>query len=397
MHFPNVFTSNRRPWSGDSHPPVTMQYLQHSTHSAEKDLIWDGEKATFKGNTKLASLHCVTKSNSTVFRVMTWRREGQSLRQLRITPCVACNLSGNQCSGGCRCAIPLIESSAVENAYVELACMTCKKHATCLADMRTCNGRECYTVEKALPGSYVWFGVPKMSGPPSKLVSASDFLRVWTRESIYGVHSFVVDMHTLIPAYQQQIANGRPVVFRCGGTFLYTHEVCYVVIVTHEGDGVHDNLPPITSLLAADDRCPCNWSSLLDRNGHCTKKGYPQFKPHHVRGNTSSFWDHVVFAFHLPTGATLSVPQKDLIGGGPLCTKHTSCHKFRRATYQSGKVCAEEEAWHQSLPNEPHPVDHSRSHSLTTTDTAQWVEPLSHSSSQLTRKRRRSNGRCVVF
>ena len=264
-----------------------MQYLQHSTHSAEKDLIWDGEKATFKGNTKLASLHCT--QNNIAFRIMTWRREGQSLRQLSITKCHECNVSSHQCTREC-CAIPLSEFTSVENPYVELACKTCKQHATCLPDMKTCNGRECYAVEKALPGSYVWFGVPKMSGPPSVLLSERDFLHFWTQESVYGVHSFVVDMHTLIAAYQQQIANGRPVVFRCGGTFLYTHEVCYVVIVTHEGDGVHDNLPAITSPSVAGDRSHrCDWFRLLDQNGHCTKKGYPHFKPHHVRVDTSYF------------------------------------------------------------------------------------------------------------
>ena len=350
MHFPNVFTINSRPWCKLNHQPITMQYLQHSTHSAEKNMIWDGEKATFKGNVKLARLHCVLKSHSTVFRVMTWRREGQSLRQLRITACDACHLSGHHCSGEC-CATPLNLFSTIENSYVTLACMTCKKDATCLPDMKTCNGRECYAIEKTLPGSYVWFGVPEMSYSPGTLLSEHDFLHYWTHESVYGVHSFVVDMHTLIAAYQQQIANGHPVVFRCGGTFLYTQEVCYVAIVTHEGDGVHDNLPPITSLLAADDRShQFHWSRLLDHNGHCTKTGYPQFIPYHARMVTSTFWDHVAFAVHLPNGATLSIPRKDLIGEGPLCTRHTRCHKFRRATHQSGEVCAEEEAWHQSHP-----------------------------------------------
>ena len=55
-----------------------------------------------------------------------------------------------------------------------------------------------------------------------------------------------------------------------------------------------------------------------------------------------------MFAFHLQSGATLSIPQKDLVGGGPLCTKHTWCHKFRRVTDKSGEVCAEEEARYQS-------------------------------------------------
>ena len=323
-----------------------MQYLQHSTHSVEKDMIWDGEKATFKGNVKLARLHCM--QNNTLFRIMTWRREGQSLRQLRVTQCNKCKKRGHRCSGKC-CATPLHEFATIENPYIELACMTCKKDATCLPDMKTCNGRECYAIEKTLPGSYVWFGVPEMSGSPGTLLSEHDFLHYWTQESVYGVHSFVVDMHTLIAAYQQQIATDHQVVFRCGGTLLYTREVCYVVIVTHEGDNVHDNLPPVTSQLAAGDESHrCDWSRLLDQNGHCTKKGYAQFFPHHVKVDSNSFWDHVAFAFHLPTGATLSVSQKDLIGGGPLPTKHTWCHKFRRFTDKSSEECAEEEARYQS-------------------------------------------------
>ena len=343
MHFPNVFTSNRRLWCRAKYPTVTMQYLQHSTHSVEKDMIWDGEKATFKGNVKLARLHCM--QNNTLFRIMTWRREGQSLRQLRVTPCHKCNIRGHRCSGEC-CATPLHEFATIENPYIELACMTCKKD--CLPNMKTCYGRECYAIEKTLPGSYVWFGVPEMSYSPGTLLSEHDFLHYWTHESVYGVHSFVVDMHTLIAAYQQQIANGHPVVFRCGGTLLYTREVCYVVIVTHEGDNVHDNLPPVTSQLAAGDESHrCDWSRLLDQNGHCTKKGYAHFFPHGVKVDSNS-WDHVAFAFHLPTGATLSVSQKDLVGGGPRPTKHTWCHKFRRFTDKSSEACAKEEARYQS-------------------------------------------------
>lgn len=479
IHFPNVFRANSHSWCSLNHPPVTMQYLQHSTHSPEKDMIWDGERATFKGNAKLAKLHCITKRHSTVFRVMTWRREGQSLRQLRITSCDACSLRGHHCNGVC-CATPLSLFSVIENSYVKLARMTCKQDATCLPDMKTCNGRECYVVEKVLPGSYVWFGVPEMSSPPSALLNEHDFHRYWTQESMYGVHSFVVDMHSLIAAYQEQIANGRQVVFRCGGTFMYTSEVCYVVIVTHEGDGIHDSLPHIASLLADEDRPhQFNWSSLVDENGHCTKSSYPQFIPYYVRVDTRTFWDQVVFAVHLPSGTTLSIPRKDLIGEGPLHTKHARCYKFRRATYRSGEVCAEEEAQYQShaqsseltgvsidellssfkdadsyanneLPssseaeshshlagagilkehvqdrnrdpvddmndisleelfssfeeseaetqhssghcdhhsNCPPPADHSGLHSLSWTDTVQWAEPIGHSSSNLTRKRR---------
>ena len=327
--------------------------------------------------------------------------------------------------------------------------MTCKQDATCL---KTCNGTECYVVEKVLPGSYVWFGVPEMSSPQSAVLNEHEFHRYWTQESVYGVHSFVVDIHPLIVAYQRQIANGRQVVFRCGGTFMYTSEVCYVVIVTHEGDGIHDSLPHITSLLADEDRShQFYWSSLFDENGHCTKSGYPQFMPYHVRVNSRTFWDQVVFAVHLPSGATLSIPRKDLIGEGPLHTKHSRCYKFRRATHQSGEVCAEEEARYQSHAqnselagvsinellssfegadsyaddqdhvgdmndisleelfssfeeseaetqhssghrdhhsNSPPPADHSGLHSLTRTDTVQWVEPIGHSSTNLTRKRR---------
>ena len=312
-------------------------------------MIWDGEKATFKGNPKHASIHCVPQKNSTIFRVMTWQREGQSLRQLKITPCNACAFNGHYCSGRC-CAVPLSEFAAVENAYVKLARMTCKRNATSLADMKTCSGRECYEIEKTLPGSYVWFGVSEMNGPPTEPVRKRQFLDFWTGESVYGVHSFVVDIHEIISAYRQQIANGQAVVFRCGGTLLYAHEVCYVVIVTHEGDSVHDSLPPVTSLLVDEDNsCRCIWSLLLDKDGHCTKDGYPQFKPHFM--NVDS-WDHMVFAFHLPNGATLTLHRKNLIGGGgeggPLRTEHRTCLKFRRNFSKSGEVCAEEEARCQS-------------------------------------------------
>ena len=59
-------------------------------------------------------------------------------------------------------------------------------------------------------------------------------------------------------------------------------------------------------------------------------------------------WDHVVFAFHLPNGSTLTIPRKNLIGGDPLRTEHRTCLKFRRNFGKSGEVCAEEEARCQS-------------------------------------------------
>ena len=365
MHIPNVFTSNR---PLGAYPTLTMQYLQHSTHSAEKYRIWDGKEATFKGNVKLASLHCM--QNSTVFRVMTWRREGQYLWQLRIPRCHECSLNGHHCNGGC-CAIPLSELSAIKNPYVELALMTCKQDATHLADMKTCNGRECYVVEKVLPGSYAWFGVPDCKEDSSQLVvrkqqpSEEEFRKHWKLESRYGVHSFVIDIHKLLQAYQESIVCGHVsdevrhhhdvtphVVLRCGGTLLYKYEVCYVVIVTYQGDGIHDDreFPPINSPNSDEEKSPrCNWSSLLDDNGHYTgtKEGYPTFAPHHKKDVPPYYWDHVVFAIHLPEGKELSLPKDILVGGGPLETVHntpdTWCHKFRRFGDQASEQCSKME------------------------------------------------------
>ena len=116
------------------------------------------------------------------------------------------------------------------------------------------------------------------------------------------MHSFVVDIHKLLQAYRESISNGQVfdavhhhhgnvmprIVLRCGGTLLYRWEVCYVVIVTYENDGIHDKLPPVNRP-DTDDAIVvprCDWSPILDENGYYTKRaGYPIFRPHHKKVN----------------------------------------------------------------------------------------------------------------
>lgn len=297
VHFLYKFTSNgRQPMHGN---PVVIQYVQHSTHSPEKDQILDNKlgTASFNGAAKVAKVS--HKDGKPC--VQTWRSEGHDLVQ-------------------------------------------------------------CHPEENVLGGSYIWFGVPDRIDDSPQLVvreqqaSEEEFRDIWKLESRYGMHTFMTNIHKLLQAYQEQIASGHGniaprVVLRCGGTLLYKWEVCYVVIVTYQDDGMHDAFPPVTDPSIYDDDISrlFNWSTLLDDKG-CYGKGknYPVFLPHHKKLDHSHHWDQVVFAFHLPPGKQPILPKDSLVGGGPLVTKHdkdTRCHKYRKY-FKKGpmKVCQREEA-----------------------------------------------------
>ena len=132
---------------------------------------------------------------------------------------------------------------------------------------------------------------------------------------------------------------------RCGGTLLYRQEVCYVVIITYEGDGIHDDdedFPPINS---ADVAPQCDWSLLLNEDGRYNKKGagYPMFTPQHSKKTPDFYHDHIVFAVHLPESKGLSLPKESLVDGGPLKTEHTKCHKYRKFGDEAADECKTDE------------------------------------------------------
>ena len=361
--FPGVFSSNGRPpIMGSS---ACLQYLQHSTHSPEEGNIWDGEYARLKGNAKQAGLYIPFDNNSVL--VTTWERNLREtqLQQLCIDECHDCREIGHQCSGCCTSSSMWI--SPLENHYAQLARLTCKPTGS------TCSGEECKKVEKVLPGSYVWFGVPdSKEDTPQQVVGKQEeteeekFKRQWKLESRYGMRSFVVNIHKLLQAYQESIGNGQAsdevchrhgnithqVVLLCGGTFFYRKEICYAVIVTYKSDGVHDGFLPVNNPRTDDATTPrCDWSSILDEDGcYAMKGGCPMFTPNHNKGEFCKHWDHVVFAFHLPDGKELCISKEALVGGRPLYTVHntpdTKCHKFRRFGKKAAEKCAENEEYY---------------------------------------------------
>ena len=356
VYLPGVFSPNGRPeYKGD---PILLQYLQHSTHSPQKDMIWDDEKneATFQGNPKLASLHVPLNSDSYFLaRVASWRGEGPILQQLRIYDCNECNrLGAHRCSGQC-CAVPRNKFMDVGNQYIELARRTCKYG---LADATTCYGSRCQRVEKLLPGSYIWFGHATLTHDTywldtmydrsdeemAKPVAEDEFQQKWDWSSKYGTQSFVCDLHNLLKAYEGQIPKRSKVVLRCGGTLLYQKEICYVTIVTFKNDGCHDTLPPVNNPTATDGHSPqCDWSSILKMNGHYeyARDQYPLFTPCSDKNN-------MVFAFHIPDGMVLSLRGKELVGREPLETDHDWCHRLKYLGGQSATKCEEEEElYHQ--------------------------------------------------
>lgn len=356
LYLPGMFTANGHPQYKTN--PILLQYLQHSTHSPEKDMIWDEDEmvATFKGKPKLASLH-MSHNSRYLARVASWRGDGPVLQQLRIYDCNGCNETWeHRCSGQC-CAIPQNEFLDVGNRYVELARITCKKD---IADGTTCDGSKCQQVERLLPGAYIWFGHAALThdisaydlysesnekmNMPAEPLTEDDFMQKWDKHSQYGSQSFVGDLHNLLTGYEHQIPRGRKVVLRCGGTLLYQQEICYVIIVTFDNDGCHDTLPPVNNPHVAGQQC--DWSGILDDNGryrHVYDR-YPLFVPFSKK-------NQIVFAFHLPGGMTLPLQSEKLVGGTPLETQHLWCHrhKYLKGQLSTTQCRAEERSYHQWL------------------------------------------------
>ena len=347
---PGTFSSNGRRQVKDG--KIVMQFLQHCTHALEKESIWNGKVATFKGNPKLARLHIRKRFCC----AMSWKvaRDGKSLEQIMINNCSQCTEKKHECRGNCCCAI-----CDAEGDYTKLALKTCKTRGVC-------NGKDCLMVGTVLPSSYVWFSIAqakedisdtlkglklkdsKLSTPEG--LTATGFLKSWNGETPYGVHAFIVDIKNLLDIYGQQIApKDSPVVLRCGGTLLYTKEVCYVPIVTYRGDGIHDSFPLINSPdIDNEDNPRFNWSPLLDDKGHCsTKGGYPTFSPCHKQGVHPFYWDHVAFAIHLPEGKQLSLPKDILVGEKPQDTVHygpgIQCHRFCKFGKNAAEECRKAE------------------------------------------------------
>ena len=384
VYLPGVFTTNGHPQN--THKPVLLQYLQHSTHSPQKDMIWDVQKkkATFRGNPKLASLHIPQDPDSKyTARIASWRGEGTALQQLHVNKCTECTecTVAHTCSGHCYSS-PQNKFLDVGNRYLELAYKTCRRDAFG-EDKTTCDGSNCLEVEELLPGSYIWFGVATqkhydveyMFGEESEqsdeeMGEQSDeetvdeqsdeetvdeqsdeeiavpmdedvFLQKWDQRSQYGNQSFVCDLQKLLLAYESQIAKGRQVVLRCGGTLLYQEEICYVTIVTFNNDECHDDLPYVNSPAATKYHSAlCDWSRLLGRRGHYKYAGYPVFTP-------CSDDDLMVFALHLPDGMPLYLHGKELTGGKPLQTDHDWCHRFKQFRGQAAAECKKHERSYQ--------------------------------------------------
>ena len=360
LYVPGKFTSNNR--LQNLGRTFTIQYLTHSTHSPQLDLIWDGRTATFTGQPKLASLHMSPRDypRHPYARVATWKAvSGGLLRQLQIRRCQSCSREDHQCGGHC-CRLSLSEYMNVGDNLSRFSQLTCKKGMSLQEGQKTCHGERCHVVDRVLPGSYLWLGVATLEDETDP-VDAATFLAKWARHDIYGTHSFAIDIHALLSNYKDQVARGKNVILRCGGTLLYYREVCYVVIVTYMGDQGHDSLPPVTSI---GDTSRCNWTKLLNDVGAFTKRGYPSFLPHHVKDGDKQYWDHVVFAVSLPHGATLRLDSESLCGNGPLGTNHSGlCHRFKAFSFDGSDLvrCKEEELLYQ--------MHHHRAHEVS------WAKP----------------------
>ena len=213
---PGTFSSNGRRQVKDGQ--IVMQFLQHCTHTQEKESIWNGKVATFRGNPKLARLHIRKRFCC----VLSWKlaKDRKSLEPIKINNCSQCTEKKHECRGNCCCVI-----CDAEGDYTELALKTCKTRGVC-------NRKDCLTVGTVLPSSYVWFSIAqakedisdtlkglklkegKLSAP--KRWTAAGFLESWNGETPYGVHAFIVDIKNLLDMYGQQIApKESPVVLRC--------------------------------------------------------------------------------------------------------------------------------------------------------------------------------------
>ena len=332
-YIPSQFTGNGRPKSRGL--PSKITHLQHVTHTPERDLI--SSRRGFhilEGRPKKAQLYFFDDDHQV--RVGTWKLEEDGYRQLRITKCQSCEKDNpseddKPCKHGSCCTYDADSFTSAGNPLVRFSKLTCYRDST---DPSSCNGRRCYCIESVLPGTYVWFGVAHVSH--GELDYESD-------SSIYGMWSYVCTLPSLLQRYREQF--GDPVL-RCGGTFVYSQEICYVVVVTDSEDDIHDDkiYPQITSNSRYDVFNCCNF---LDSNGRL--KSYsssaqtaPIFRPAHVKRFDMSEkepWDHIVFAFNVPNGSVLKLKDSDLLTKNFTRVDHTYCGRYKYLGRESIREC----------------------------------------------------------
>ena len=178
-----------------------------------------------------------------------------------------------------------------------------------------------------LPGTYVWFGMARVEN--GRLDDSTT--------SIYGKWSYVVSLPSLLQRYKDQF--GEPV-FRCGGTLHYQQEICYVVLIAREDDGIHgDETYPRLTADSSGPGCVFDCGRLLDNSGHPIdlakfSANAPIFRPKHAQHR-----EEIVFAIHVPDRMELILHDRDLLMSNPIKVKHTYCKRFKYKGRESIDVC----------------------------------------------------------
>lgn len=196
------------------------------------------------------------------------------------------------------------------------------------------------STRKLLPGFYSWWSIDGTNNYKKEYSFTPSDVFIDPPQSRYGNRKFSFDILPLLKAYQNSYPRKAQdmilpkIVFRCGGTLRYRHEICYVVIICTEW-----------STKLNDEKYPKMWNNIerayhsysngeiyhinpikvAIKNGIRRTSRLPKSNSHKTKFDYYS-WDTFAFAFYFPhKDCELKCPNRDIDNIHTVC--HHLCNK----------------------------------------------------------------------
>ncbi len=134
--------------------------------------------------------------------------------------------------------------------------------------------------------------------------------------SMYGNNSYSLAFPDLLTSYQtaRNDKTGCEIQLKVGGTLLYKHEICYVVMVGLKGD---EELRSMPSMGDYEYFSPFQHNGLINSEGIIIdRKETPNFRALYIVSSCKDIkfnWEQLVFALYFPNPKQELTCQKDLV------------------------------------------------------------------------------------
>ena len=186
------------------------------------------------------------------------------------------------------------------------------------------------SIKKVFPGNYIWWSIDYCHSESVQLVYKSS--ETFSSSSRYGNIKFSGKVKEILACYQEAYGiNPLPCIqFRCGGTFRYKYEICYVVIVCTDVEPLpEDEFPKMWEdhiKYDKDGRIKSVNLVVVIRNGI-----YEVLLP-----SKKWSWDTYAFGLYFPNKTySLKCPKSEKFKHSEI--EHTFCIKTQPDPYNGNK------------------------------------------------------------